>query len=144
MSKIDLNDELKCAVCRDVCTAPPRECTICAHLFCYKCIADLKTCPLCRIQPFDVRICWFASRLLNSVHVKCVQCGAMVVRTHLESHNAEVCEARLRQSSFPDIEFVANNKQEVTDHMKEQHLITGILNLYDFWAVFKQYKVFYN
>lgn len=121
LSKIDLKDELNCPVCRELCKVPPRECLLCGHLFCYECIANLKSCPLCRNEPFDYRESCFASRLLNNIHVKCGSCDSMVIRSQLETHMAAMCEARLRQCSFPECTFAANNVLELTDHIKNQH-----------------------
>ena len=114
-----MSDELECPVCQELCTNP-RDCLTCGRVFCSGCIAQLKSCPLCRKQPFESRENIFASRLLNSVRLKCPQCDSLVDRPRLEDHK-RTCPARPRRCSFKGCEFVATNKMEALDHMNTKH-----------------------
>ena len=115
-----MSDELKCPVCTELCTRP-RDCLACGRLFCTACIAQLKSCPLCRKEPFITHYNSFASHLLDNVRVKCVLCGVLVERPHFEQHKT-TCEARVRQCSFRGCEFVATNKTEAIDHFSKKHM----------------------
>lgn len=115
-----LDEEFECPVCTELC-ARPRECVACGRLFCASCIAHLKSCSICRKEPFASRKNRFAARVLNNLQVKCAQCAAQIQRSRLEDHK-KTCAARVRACSFKSCDFVAKNFEEAADHLKAEHL----------------------
>ena len=120
IANVDLNDDLKCPVCHELCTLP-RECSACGRLFCSSCIAHLTSCPLCLKEPFDSHDNLFASRLVNNVRVKCGHCESQVDSAHLEEHQ-KTCDARKRKCSFQGCDFVASNRDEAVHHLNTVHV----------------------
>ena len=117
---MDTSDGLKCPVCTENCTRP-RECLACGRLFCAPCIAHLKSCPLCRKEPFVSRENRFASRLVGNVRVRCGQCETLVISARLEEHN-KTCASRLRKCSFEDCHFFATNRADGMNHLNNMHM----------------------
>ena len=117
---MDAKDELTCPVCTELCIRP-RECLACGRLYCAACIAHLKSCPICRKEPFISRDNRLAARLVNKPQVKCGKCEAQICRSLVEQHK-KTCAERVRKCSFIHCEFAANNRGDAVDHINRQHM----------------------
>ena len=120
LKNVDMSEELKCPVCLGLCTRP-RECIHCGRLFCAPCIAHLKSCPLCRKEPFISRETRFATRLVDNVRVKCGQCEALVTSARLEEHK-KTCICRHRRCRFDGCHYVATNREDGMNHLINIHM----------------------
>lgn len=117
---VNLKEELQCPVYTE-CFVRPRECIACGRLFCSSCIAHLKSCPLCRAEPFLTRDNRFASRLVDNIQVQCERCDVQVARSQFEEHK-KTCANRLRKCSFKGCGFNASTKEDALAHVKAAHM----------------------
>jgi len=83
-----LNDHLSCPICIEICTNAV-ETACCSHLLCENCCMGLRSCPVCRCEPFKVNVNKVIRRMVGAMPVQC-KCGVSTTRADLSAHE-KVC-----------------------------------------------------
>jgi hypothetical protein len=119
----DIHDYLKCVVCFEF-SREAVECLQCGNIFCKFCVMDIK-CPLCR-NTSSYKDSNFARRIINSIPIKCEQCGEMSNKGNISTH-VKICPDRKYLCKLSGCSF-EGKKEEFHKHIisDENHLIESL------------------
>ena len=112
-----IQDHLSCPICIEVCSNAV-ESNCCTQLFCENCAISLRTCPLCRTEPFETTVNKSVRRMIGSMPVDC-PCGYRTTRADLKEHE-KICPKKSIACSVPNCGF-KGIREAFMRHVTEQH-----------------------
>jgi hypothetical protein len=120
----NLNLSLTCAICLDVASVDNAvETSCCHHLFCSTCIEDVRPCPACRQEDFQLIPAYFARRLIGNLVVKCPNdgCTAKITRSNLPNHLSVHCTYAQVTCPDPQCQNFKCTKTAFIKHLTNTH-----------------------
>jgi hypothetical protein len=145
-----LQQNLNCPICLSI-TEDPWESNCCGHLFCNKCIQNVKDrkCPICRTKNTLFRENAFAKIILSNMLVKCPYgCDLVTPVANLKLHKYQCEEATFKCSIEKDCRFEGTKKESIkhfADKHSEKMLILAehypsLKSIYDKNSIFEKFN----
>lgn len=131
-----LNLSLTCAICLDIASVDDAvETSCCHHLYCLTCIENVRPCPSCRKDDFQLTPAYFARRLIGSLTIPCPNdgCTATINRSNLSDHLSIHCEYRQLICPDPQCKDFKCTKKNFLEHLTTKHEQFLLSNFNKLW-----------